>query len=1210
MKQISRMKRLTTMTIFLVISILAFPFTSLSVMAQATSGGLTGSVTDQNGAIIAEADITAKNAGTGNETKTKTNAEGLYTLARLAPGTYLLVIEKQGFKKAAFQEVTVNAGQVSTIDASLQAGQLSETVSVTAEGQELLQKEQVQISTTFESRKVIELPKNIAGGGMDTLALLAPGVVPGFGNVNSNGATLSVNGNRARSNNFTIDGQDNNDLSIGGPNYFVNNDEIVAEFQVITNNFSAEYGRNQGAIVNIVTKTGTNNHHGSAAWFHRDQKLFDTLTNIERRSNNQGKGEADPFLYNVYTGAAGGPIKKDRIFYFGSYQLVTSRSNTLSSSGAPTIAPEELSRLKGDFPTNNLIQALANYSAFAITDVGNVFENADRTNFPNNETITIGTRTYRLAYPVRSFSQTSDQHQYSIRGDWRINDKHSVWYRHLYQTVDNKNFLTSPASGGFIGDNPARSTLGGAQFTSQFSNSTVNEMRFVFNRLDVIFGGGCEGKRGCIPDPRDIGKTVTNIALGGLISNITRRGLQGIGPATNLPQGRIVSIYQFSDNLSKTLGRHQLRLGADFRRLTNTVPFLPNVNGVYRYTAAANAVSGLPNSFTLAAGQVEISYNETDQFYYVQDDWRIRDNLTLNLGARYEYTGQPINTLFEITNARESDPSTALWRQSLPIEARSFPKLPADKNNLAPRLGIAWRPGFKGMMGKLLGEGDSTVISAGYSIAYDPAFYNIMLNISTSAPGVFLDTLNNPSLTLPVNPIGSEVQATASSLLRRNTFDPRLLAQTKVSNDFYSPYSQQYSVRIQREISRRNVVEVRYVATKGTGLFMTINTNPRIDRLINGFTANVRTGANATDVRAITFKGFPNLVPAGLTPQTCVDNPATPDNESACAGRVLPQSVVRSRSNTASSIYHGLQSRWQARFSNPYLGDINYGISYSFSKGLDNASEIFSFFEAIGAQNPFDIGRGERGYSGFDRRHAYSMNFIWDVPGFKDQQGFVGKALGGWQFNGTYFLASGQRFTPQQNTNTNFIGNATYMDRVWEQNFLGLDTFRPFVANLKAPINAIGINQVDAALLAANFGRPFIPIADPNGFYSVNALNKGQIVAVSRDDVRYILNGPGAAQVFNTPYGTATRGEEKGPKLNNLNLGVFKNIRFTESLRLQFRLEAFNALNHPNPGVGVVAAGRVPAVNVLSAGQSDGYGDFSGIGLSRRAVQMGIRLTF
>src|SRR5262249_55419842 len=270
-------RSLASTAIVLMLSMLVFPFLVPVANAQATTGSLRGVVSDDKNAVIPDADVTAKNVATGVEAKTRTNSDGLYNLPRLLPGVYTLEIQRQGFKKAQIEQVTVGVGTDTTIDATLKAGEISETVTVTATGEELIQKEQVQVSSTFEARKVAELPSNIAGGGIDTLALLAPGVVPGVGNVNNNGTTFSVNGNRARSNNFTIDGGDNNDLSIGGPNYFVDNQDIVAEFQVITNNFSAEYGRNQGAVVNIVTKSGTNSFHGTAFEYHRNRNFLDTL---------------------------------------------------------------------------------------------------------------------------------------------------------------------------------------------------------------------------------------------------------------------------------------------------------------------------------------------------------------------------------------------------------------------------------------------------------------------------------------------------------------------------------------------------------------------------------------------------------------------------------------------------------------------------------------------------------------------------------------------------------------------------------------------------------------------------------------------------------------------------------------------------------------------------------------------------------------------
>lgn len=1203
MKRLRSMKKLAVATILLMASSLAIPFLP-SVAAQITSGGATGTVSDQRGGVINGAEVTAKNTATGVETKVKTNSEGVYNMPRLLPGKYVLTIEAQGFKKQEIQEVTVSLGQDTRLDATLEAGQVTETITVTAQGAELIQKEQAQVSSTFETRQVAELPSNIAGGGIDTLALLAPGVTPGFGNVNSNGTTLSVNGQRARSNNFTIDGGDNNDLSIGGPNYFVDNQDIVSEFQVITNNFSAEYGRNQGAIINIVTKAGTNEFHGTASWFHRDRKQFDSLTNIERRGGSQE--DPTPFLYNVYGGTFGGPIKRDRAFFFGSWQTITGREITQLQSGNPTIAPEELGRLAALFPNNPVAQTLANFSAFANTDLGSVTE---RTDLPTNETVNIGGQIFRVAYPQRDFATPFTQHEFSARGDVRINDNHSFWYRQLYQTVDNKHALGNSA--GFTGDIPASSNIGSATFTSQLSNTSVNEFRFIFNRLSVIFGGGCEGFKGCIPHPDDIGQTLTNLSFTGFRST-GAANVQTIGAATNLPQGRVVSVYQFQDNYSKTFGRHQVKLGADIRRLTNAVPFLPNVNGAFRFPSGNSIVQNRPSFVNLAAGTVEIAYNETDQFYYFQDNWRVRDNLTLNLGVRYEYIGQPINTLHELSLARESDPNTALWKQSLPLEARTWPKLPADKTNWAPRLGFVYSPRFgDGKMARtLFGDQDDTVISGGYSVAYDPPFYNIMLNISTSSPLVFLNTTLNPAagavtFPLPANPTGQAVQdfAASAGIIQFNRFDPAFFSQTAVSSNFYNPYIQQWSLRVQREISRNNVFEVRYVGNHAVGLFQTLNRNPRIDRLRNGFTLPVLGIGN------VTFPGFPNLIPGGLTPQVagvgrCVDDPATTTlNEAAqCNGRVLPQALIRARENTAQSTYHGLQTRYQGRVAN----QLSFGLSYAFAKALDNSSEIFAFAETPIAQNPFDVNAGEKSFSGFDRRHAFSANYVWDVPGFRDQRGVLGRVLGGWQLNGTYFLASGRRFTPSQFTNSLVLGGAnSYFDGTFDAGFIGFDSARPFLTNANAPRDALGISQVDATFL---FG---VPAVNVNGFWSLNELNKtGNTVAVTPDQVRYIMNGPGAARIFGNPFGNTPRGFEQGKRLNNLNLGIFKNIKVSETVKLQFRTEMFNALNHPNPGIGFLASGSFPDSFVEDAGANDGFNNLTGVEYSRRAFQFGLKVIF
>jgi len=278
-------------------------------------------------------------------------------------------------------------------------------------------------------------------------------------------------------------------------------------------------------------------------------------------------------------------------------------------------------------------------------------------------------------------------------------------------------------------------------------------------------------------------------------------------------------------------------------------------------------------------------------------------------------------------------------------------------------------------------------------------------------------------------------------------------------------------------------------------------------------------------------------------------------------------------------------------------------MSYAWQKALDTASEIFSSNESAVSPHPFNTSSAERSYSGFDRRHVFSMNFLWDVPFYRSQEGVLGRVLGGWQVNGLYFLSSGQRFTPSQVFNFAVLGGASYIDNTFASGFIGLDNVRPFNGNPNAPRDQVGINQVDAALI---FGADVI---DPRGFYSFNELNtSGEVRVVGRDDVRYIFNGPGAAQVFNTPFGDVARNVEVGPKLNNLNLGIFKNIRVTENVRIQFRTEMFNALNHPNPGVGIISGDSVPDIVIEDAGV--GFNDRGEMEFARRSIQFGLRIIF
>ncbi|MEW6210840.1 MAG: carboxypeptidase regulatory-like domain-containing protein [Acidobacteriota bacterium] len=1184
------------------------PLFATPVLAQATTGSIRGVISDQTGAVISGATVVAKNQATGVETPAfKSTSDGVYNIPNLIPGKYTLTVESSSFKRGVFTDIDVKLGQEVTVDVSLQPGGVTETVTVVASTEVVVQKETAQISTNFDSRQVADLPSNVAGAGIDTLALLVPGVSPGFGNVNNNGVSLSVNGNRARSNNFSIDGQDNNDLSIGGPSFFVSNQDSVQDFQIITNNFSAQFGRNQGAIVNIVTKAGTNEFHGTGFLFHRDRKLFDTLTNKERISTNpdgsRTNPEAPPLLYNVYGGTLGGPIIKDRAFFFGSYQGIRTRETFIARSGSLAILPADLPRLRSNLNGNPIAAAIADFSAFAVRDFGIVRPRTDLAN--PFDTITINGQVYRAAFVEREFeaptATPSEQEEFSGRVDYKLSDKDNIWGRYLFQDGNFVNALGG--SNGFTGDLPFRSQNLGVSWNRQVSNTAVNEFRFAYNRLFVDFGGGCEGLKGCIPSPSDVGTAFTNLSFGSLLGDATGASLQTIGGGTGFPQGRKVQTYQFTDNYSFTRGRHQVIAGADIRRINTDSTFLPGFNGQFNVSTATRLVNNSPFRVTLAVGEPTIAFNETHQFYYFQDDWKVRDNLTLNLGVRYEFVGQPINTLNELGVERESNPQTAIWRQNLPLEARTDPKIPADKNNWAPRLGFAYTPRF---WKRVLGE-DATVIRGGYSIAYDPGFGNIITNVQGSAPFTFNNLTSNPAVPTPGSPVlfpvptggltGENVRAAAqrNNVIARNTFDPRLLSnRVIVDPNFRSPYSQQWSLGIQRQINNNNVVEVRYIGNHGVGLFQNANVNPRVDRLINGFT----TAGFGTQV--FTFPGFPNLVPQGVTPLVCADVAGTPDNEGICNGRLINAGRILSRQNSGQSVYHGLQTRYNGRL----FKQLDVGAAYTLSKALDNASEVFFFNENSTAQNPFNITGLERGFSGFDRRHVLALNGIWTLPFFKDQNGVIGRLLGGWQINGTYNLGNGRRFTPVQNLN-NLI--PSYVDP------LGGDILKPFNGNPSADPRSVGISQIDASLFAAIFGFASIPVTNQTGFYSLNELNRGRLVEVTRDQVRFIYNGPGAARIFGTPFGNVGRNSEIGPRLNQVNASVFKNTRINERITIQFRTEVFNLLNHPNPGFGLSGAvsGVTPDINLENAGiLGTAFRDNTDIEYGRRIIQFGLKIIF
>lgn len=1246
---------------------------SLPAFAQATTGTLRGTVTDPNGGVVAGATVTAKNQNTNNTTPTTTSGEGGYVLSNLSPGIYTVTVEAtSGFTTKVITDVNVPIGTTTDLPITLTVGAPTETVTVTATGEQIITRDQAQISTTFETRKIEDLPSNGAGGGIDTLALLAPGVVASRNSgVNTDGAGLSVNGNRGRSNNFQIDGSDNNDLSIGGPSLFVDNQSQVAEYQIITNNFSAQYGRNSGAVVNIVTKQGGNDFHGDLFEYHQDWYNLNSLNNVERRNITATSTAADKHpprnLFNAFGGTVGGPVwlpkfgeggksiwkGKDRAFFFFSYQGIRNPSTFLAQGAGLSIQASEFARLNTQFAGNTAIAAITTLSSFAApfgnvrprtdqgTRLGGTISSAFNLSAPAGcakviavgatpaagcgtytalinpatgapfltggpfDVINLGTAAapnlFQAAFAERDFSAPFTENEYSMRFTVRATSKDNIDFRYLNQKQLFAN--TGGQSNGFVYDVPATSKNLGGTWTRQISNAFVNEFKATTQDLNVEFGGASsEFGAFAVPVPANIGDTIANITFGGGLVGVrnTTTALQTIGHATNIPQGRLVKVYQYADTMSWATGAHSFVFGAEYKHLVNTVPFLPLFQGQFTFstgTAVTRLLNNAPSAINLTAGEPVTTYKENDQYYFLQDDYKIRPNLTLNLGLRYEYTGQPINQLHDITVARESGSSKAIFDPTLPLSVRTVPFVPPDKNNFAPRVGFAYTPHFwKGLFGE-----DATVIRGGFAIAYDPAFYNILLNLQNVAPysaalqlssaNALASTTTSP-LPLPANPTGTHNQAVASAsgVLPLGKLNPIYLAQTQVAPDFHSPYSEQFSLGIQRQINRSNVFEIGYVGTQGVDLFQSINGNFFTKPLVNGLPNLFGTG--------IDFPSFASQLPAGVGFQTCTDIAATLFvNESVCNGRLKVANSITIRNNGAHSTYHSMQSRYSGRF---LTNALSINASYTFSKTIDNASEIFAFAD-IGSpnpQNPFCSGSCEKSVSNLHRPHAFSASAIYDVPLFKEQRGFVGHVLGGWQINAVQVSTSGNPYTPTDNTNAFYgLGN-TYLTAGQ----------RAFIGNPNAPETSVGISAIDAFII---YGAPAVA-GNSTVFYSMNIANQtGAWVPVSPNDVRLIINAPGSAKIFNTPFGNMPRNFLKGPGINQLNMSVFKTTKVGEGLKVQFQASAFNVLNHPNPGYGVNAAGYLPSIVLDNAGvKGGGFADKGDIRLARRVVQFGLRIIF
>lgn len=759
--------------------------------AQTINGSISGAVTDQNGSAISGATIRVIKVGTGAMREATTNGEGIYRIVGLGVGVYTVRVEQSGFQPQVNERVDVSVAIDATANFTLSTASVQEVVIVT-ETTALLETTQSQVVKTVDDRTILELPgRNVLNG----LALLNPGVLPT--NNGRPGSGFAVNGNRTRSNNFTIDGANNNDesLSIARQNL---PPEAIGEFQLITNTFAAEFGRNAGSYVNVITRSGTNEYHGIAHYTWQGNGL-DSLTTTQQRTYNTQRagGAADRqalraarsvIVDNLYGGTIGGPVKKDHTFFFTSLDFNDVRQ-TVSNVQRQAISQVGVDRLRSVS------------SQFAPGALDFLLKTFPVANVPNNRgAITLPfmdpadpTGNTNIVVPINDFNRTlnggipygTDFWRYLAKVDTKINSKDQLSFRYI---IDDLNDPGSPAA--LVGQEIGQTTRN-QSFTINdvyaITSNLINEARITYSRRNINF--------------------LENLPTTFLVSGTPAFSFPA-GNAT-FPQFRIDNAYELTDNLSFIQGRHNFKFGVNALRYDLNSFFAPDLRGTVSYASLLDSLLDRNARVSQFAGSGLVPARTYETGVFAQDDWRVNPDLTLNLGLRYEYVTTPFGF---------------------------FSNAESDLNNFGPAIGAAWNPkGFRD--GRL-------VVRGGYRISYDQVFQNVLLNVSRNFPRavqVVNDRLTGtqPYITLPPAPQPQDFKG-----------DPNMLPLRLYSPNkrIDQPYSQQFTFGVQYQLANDYVVKIDYISTKGSNLIREVEANV-------GFTAPIGNGIRQDPTRGSILVG-------------------------------------------------------------------------------------------------------------------------------------------------------------------------------------------------------------------------------------------------------------------------------------------------------------------------------------------------------------------
>lgn len=1177
--------------------ILALIFIFVATLARTqgiTTGTVTGTIYDPSGALVPGAHVELTNLANGLRLEAKSGGEGAFQFFAVPIGMYRAVVTAAGFSTENIENINVVAGTTTNLnDVRLRIGATQQLV-VNASMASLLETTDSQASATFSTETVQNLPLN---NGFDTIAEVLPGVVSTGDDdfSNANGDNYSVNGQSGRYNNFEIDGQLNDDNTIGGPNAFFGSPDAIAEIQVVTNDYSAQYGRNAGAVVNYITKSGTNRFHGSA--FDSYQGQF--LSSLPNQNKNPvfdfcppgvsaSTGCTAPFLPHYVENRAGatigGPILRDKLFFFFSTYWDRIRQGASPAESLPSLTPDAagLATIQSAFASDPGAGAIAQYGPFS-DQQGNPQSVAVPASFcpgtPTasgmcDETITDAggnSATVEFAGVVRSLPYTSDDQEELARVDWQPTDKDHLFVRFFYQP----SFATGVAgydgiAGGDFFNIPATTYSVGADWTHTFTPHFVDQLRYSFQESKSYFEGGAYPN--CLVS--NFSACPAEVYFDGGNDDLS------FGGDSSFPQGRTVKVTQVQDNATWTHGAQTLLFGGEFDYQDTPEAGLAYYNGMPTYPTFSNllgtAAGGYYGSASglayLADGDLVIPFTEPDVAAYFQDDWKVIPTLTLHLGVRWEFFGQSINKLHQDSVSRESNPSTAFWSTALPLSARTVPYVNQVYTNFEPRIGLAWNPEMDRKL----------VVRAGYAINANPEFYAISDLVASDAP--FTNTGGfycGSNACLPSNGslLASDFRALNLSSLPTGG-DPGLDVEGTIPTNFRTPYVQTYTLAIDHQIGNAAVFEARYTGSKTTDDFQSVDGNPYMLPVATAFPSYISPSSLCSDPSADGY-GRPNCD---------VGNVAGFINGGWANYNGL-------QLNLTTQNYHGLTST----------------VSYTWSKAINNATDAYVSTGRGGStlafpQNPLDPDVAERGLSGNDFPNVVGLEFTYDLPKLISGNGFLARAANGVLFSGLYRYRSGQVYTPTQplvlDDNT---GDSSFCDAAFNADVLGTDTCRLVLSNKKAPINTVAyLNPYvnGPAPYSPVAGTPQYVVYQSDGFDSSGDYNPG--TPIDPANAHWIINNQAYALLVGNPYPGSSRSLLRGQPFSDLDLTIVKTIRINERVSMQLSMAAYNALNQMFLGVGNP---NVAATNFTSNAENSS-GSVPGNTSGNRFVILGGKFTF